>query len=100
MILYRAGKKNVPLGQFFSVDAPVSELQVRIDKAILPVWPDGSKSVIDTGYKIKIPKGTVVHVEKIAPQGGFYLGGTEQILIQTPWKLEGVEILDEFPLFK
>jgi RHS repeat-associated protein len=101
VILYRAGKKDVPLGQFFSKDAPtISELQVRIDKAILPIWPDGSKSIIDTGYKIQIPKGTVLHIGEIAPQGGIYVGGTEQILIQTPWKLDGVKILDQFPLFK
>ena len=100
MILYRTGEKGKPLGQFFSKDAPVSEIQARIDKAILPVWPGGATSVIDTGYMIKIPKGTTIYTGKIAPQGGVFLGGTQQIVVETPWLIDDVEVLKSFPLFK
>ncbi|OAB78727.1 RHS repeat domain-containing protein [Cochleicola gelatinilyticus] len=98
MILYRAGKKGIPLGQFFSKDAPKSVLQTRIDKAILPQWPDGSKSILDTGYKVKIPAGTTIHTGTVGPQGGIFLGGTQQIVVEKPWLIEGIEILDSYPL--
>lgn len=49
---------------------PYSEFQVRVDKAVLPTWPQGGVSKIDTGFGIKIPKGTVIHVGEISSQGG------------------------------
>jgi hypothetical protein len=99
-IFYRAGTKDGPLGQFFSEKAPVSEIQVRIDQAVLPVWPGGATSPIDTGFMIKIPKGTAIYEGIIAPQGGSYLGGTNQILIQKPWLIDDIEVLESFPLVK
>ena len=98
IILYRAGEAGKPLGQFFSKDPPKGVLQTRIDKAVLPVWPGGAKSVIDTGYAIKIPKGTTVYTGKVAPQGGIYLGGTQQVVVLEPWKIEGVEVINSFSL--
>jgi hypothetical protein len=100
MIVYRAGTKNQPLGQFFSKTKPISEIQTRIDKAVLPEWPGGGKSPIDTVYKIKIPKGTTVHTGEVASQGGFYVGGTQQIVIEKPWLIKGVEIIESCPIFK
>jgi RHS repeat-associated protein len=98
LIVYRAGTKSRPLGQFFSKTAPTSVIQARIDKAILPVWPGGAKSPIDTVFKVKIPKGTVVHIGKVGPQGGFYVGGTQQVVVQKPWNIEGVEVLDSWAI--
>jgi hypothetical protein len=46
-----------------------------IDKAILPVWPQGGASVINTGYEILIPKGTIIYAGEVAPKGGIFLGG-------------------------
>ena len=40
-ILYRVGTMDRPLGQFFSRNPPASEIQSRIDQAILPQWPWG-----------------------------------------------------------
>jgi hypothetical protein len=74
-ILYRAGENDKPLGQFFSKDRPVGEVQTRVDKAVLPEWPGGGKSPIESGYGIKIPKGTKVYVGEVASQGGIYGGG-------------------------
>ncbi len=100
LILYRAGTKNQPLGQFFTETPPVSEIQVRIDQAVLPIWPGGGTSPIDTGFKVSIPKGTTIYEGIIAPQGGFYLGGTKQIVVQKPWTIKDVTVLDSFPLVK
>lgn len=61
-VLYRAGTAKQPLGQFFSSEPPLSVLQTRIDKAVLPVWPGGAKSPIDTSFEVKIPAGTKVYV--------------------------------------
>ena len=99
-ILYRSGSHDEPLGQFFTFDKPVSELQTRIDKAILPKWPSGGASVVDTGYAVKLPKESIVHVGDVAQQEGIFLGGTGQIFVEKPWMIPGVEIVDEFSLQK
>ena len=92
-VIYRAGKSGTAFGEYFSFENPISELQVRIDKAIMHEWPDAKKSIIDTVFAIKIPKGTEIFIGKIKNQGSIYLGGTEQILIPKPWLLEGAEVV-------
>ena len=86
-------------GQYFSFERPVSVLKTRIDKAIPPVWPDGELSIIDRSFAIKIPKSTLVHVGDTAPQGGVFLGGTRQIVIENPDCIPGVELVETFPIF-
>jgi hypothetical protein len=54
-VLYRAGTISQPLGQFFSAEQPSSVIQTRMDKAILPTWPGGGASPLDTSFAIKIP---------------------------------------------
>jgi hypothetical protein len=100
IILFRAGSKEFGLGEYFSFDMPVSELQVRIDKAIKHQWDDGVKSEVDVIYKTKIPKGTVIYVGKVSTQGYNYLGGTEQVVIPKPWTIEGVEVINSYPIKK
>jgi hypothetical protein len=97
-VLRRAGTKNQPLGQFFTQDLPKSVLQTRIDKAVLPEWPGGAKSPIDTVFEIKVPKGTQVYVGEVGSQGGFYVGGTEQIVVTKPWLIQGVEVIRASPI--
>lgn len=97
-IFYRSGEKGKPLGQFYSEEIPLGVIQTRIDKAILPKWPSGVKSTLNTIFEIKIPSGTTVYVGEVASQGGIYLGGTTQIFISKPWTLEGIEVLNSFPL--
>ncbi len=97
-ILYRAGVKGTPLGQFFSKEIPESVIQTRIDKAVLPVWPGGGKSPLDTTYGILIPKGTKVYSGEVGTQNGFYLGGTQQIVVVEPWKIPGVKVISESSL--
>ncbi|HTF98932.1 MAG TPA: hemagglutinin repeat-containing protein [Cellvibrio sp.] len=92
-ILYRAGTADQPLGQFFSLDAPTGVVKTRIDKAVLPVWPGGATSPIDTFFEIKIPAGTEVYVGEVGSQGGIYVGGTQQIVVPKPWTIEGVEVI-------
>jgi hypothetical protein len=97
-VLKRAGVEDQPLGQFFGQEAPSGILQTRIDKAVLPEWPGGGKSPIDTAFEVKIPAGTEVYIGEVGSQGGFYVGGTEQIVVIKPWTIEGVEIMGSSPL--
>lgn len=97
-ILRRAGVEDQPLGQFFGQEAPSGVLQTRIDKAVLPEWPSGGKSPIDTAFDVKIPAGTEVYIGEVGSQGGFYVGGTEQIVVVKPWTIEGVEVMGASPL--
>ena len=97
-VLYRAGTANRPLGQFFSAEPPVGVLQTRIDKAIPPVWPDGNPAPLDTGFGVRFPAGTVVHTGSVANQGGLYMGGTEQIVVEQPWTLADVKVTESWGL--
>ncbi len=97
-ILRRAGVEDQPLGQFFGQEAQSGVLQTRIDKAVLPEWPGGGKSPIDTAFDVKIPAGTEVYIGEVGSQGGFYVGGTEQIVVVKPWMIEGVEVMGASPL--
>ena len=87
-----------PLGQFFGIAPPDGVLQTRIDKAVLPVWPGGGTSPIDTSFAFSIPKGTTVYVGEVGSQGGFYVGGTQQIVVVKPWAIDGVHVLSSSPL--
>lgn len=98
VVLHRAGTKLKPFGQSFSFDRPISELQTRIDKAVLPEWPTGGISPIDTGFGIRIPKGSIVHVGDVANQGGLFMGGTRQVVVQAPWLIRGVDVVDTYSL--
>lgn len=63
--LFRAGTEDQPLGQFFSEEQPKSVIQTRIDKAVLPAWPGGGKSPIDTAFEVEIPAGTQVYIGEV-----------------------------------
>lgn len=69
-------------------------MQTRIDKAVLPSWPDGAKSPIDTIFEVEVPAGTQVYVGEVGSQGGFFIRGTEQILVLKPWAIDGVKVLN------
>lgn len=104
-ILYRSGDQSNPLGQWFTESAPHSEIEVRINTAVKPIWTDRSgnytgSSPLNTVYEIKIPAGTTIYRGPVASQGGIYQGGFEyeQIFIETPWKIEGVEVISSKPL--
>jgi hypothetical protein len=73
-------------------------IQTRIDKAVLPQWPGGDTSPIDSAVAIRIPKGTRVYVGEMSSQGGFYVGGTQQIVVPKPWTIKGVEVIGTTPL--
>ncbi|MTW06345.1 LysM peptidoglycan-binding domain-containing protein, partial [Pseudoduganella ginsengisoli] len=97
-ILYRAGVAGTEYGQYFSIESPKGVIQTRIDKAVLPEWPNGAKSPIDTAFGIKIPAGTQVYVGTVGGQGGFYMGGTQQIIVPKAWGIKGVEVVTIKPL--
>jgi len=104
-IFYRAGESSKPLGQWFTQTPPTSVANVRIDTAVKPQWLDKTgvltgTSNIDTIFAIKIPKGTTSYTGPVGYQGGIYLGGYDkmQIFIESPWKLNGVEVINSKPL--
>jgi hypothetical protein len=49
-------------------------------------------SPIDTAFGVKIPAGTQVFVGEVGSQGGFYVDGTQQVVVPKPWTIEGVEV--------
>jgi hypothetical protein len=97
-LLYRAGESDVSIGQYYSFDRAQSEIQARIQNAILPVWRTGDTSILDTVFCVKIPKGTTIHVGISGPQGGVFLGGNQQIYIKQAFKIPGVELVESYPL--
>ncbi|WP_282808193.1 hemagglutinin repeat-containing protein [Hafnia alvei] len=97
-VLYRAGMSDKPFGQFFSSESPQGVLQTRIDKAVLPQWPGGGSSPIDSSIAIRIPAGTKVYVGEVGSQNGFYVGGTQQIVVPKPWTIKGAEVIEVKPL--
>ena len=105
VILYRAGSSrelidpDKYLGQFFSKDKPISEIQVRIDKAILPKWPGGAISQIDMIFEVKVPVGTVVYSGKAGYQSGVFVGQTKQIVIPRELR-KNLQILKTTPIKK
>jgi uncharacterized protein RhaS with RHS repeats len=96
--LYRAGVSDREYGQFFSVDKPQGVIQTRVDKAILPKWPGGGESPLDTVFQLRVPAGTKVYAGEVGAQNGFYLGGTEQIVIPQAWNIPGIQVVGKWPL--
>lgn len=97
-VLYRAGTADKPLGQFFGSEPPTAVIQTRIDKAVLPEWPGGAKPPIDTVFEIRLPAGTKVYAGEVGSQGGFYVGGSQKIVVQKPWLIDGVQVIKSSPL--
>ena len=87
------GVEGRPLGQFFGYERPQGVLQTRIDKALLPKWPNGSESPLDSYHEIQIPAGTKVYVGEVGYQTDLFSGGSEQVVVPAPWKIPGVKIL-------
>lgn len=86
------------MGQYFDPAPPSSEIQTRIDKAVLPVWPGGGKPPIDKAFEVKIPKGTQVYVGEVESQGGAFVGGSLQVVVLRPWEITGVDVIEATPL--
>ncbi|EPN58093.1 hypothetical protein A244_10890, partial [Pseudomonas syringae pv. actinidiae ICMP 18807] len=109
VILYRGGDINgKALGRWFTLDAPTSVAQVRIDTAVKPQWIDPATNVltgtspVNAVYTVKIPAGTVVYEGAVGNQGGLYMGGADikQIFVQDPWMIPGVEVIGHPVLIK
>lgn len=92
-IFYRGGSAGRALGQFFGYEQPQGVLQTRVDKALLPQWPNGSTSPLDSYHEIQIPAGTKVYVGEVGYQTALFSGGTEQVVVREPWEIPGVKIL-------
>ncbi|MFP2237810.1 hypothetical protein ACLEX4_04570 [Pseudescherichia vulneris] len=92
-IFYRSGVEGEPFGQYFGYEQPQGVLQSRIDKALLPKWPNGGESPVNAFHEIQIPAGTKAYVGQVGFQTDLYSGGTEQVVILKPWENPNVKIL-------
>jgi filamentous hemagglutinin len=102
--LYRAGVLADPpsasWGQYFSEDIPISEVQTRVDKAVLPTWRTGDASPIEVVFNVELPAGTTLHIGEVGSQGGIYNGGTGQIVVVKPWDIPGGKIVEHHPIVR
>ncbi len=80
------------------MESPQGVLQTRIDKAVLPQWPGGGTSPIDSSIAIKILAVTKVYVGEVGSQNGIYVGGTQQIVIPKSWTIKETETIEVKPL--
>lgn len=92
-VFYRSGREGREWGEFLAYEQPLGVLQSRIDKAIRPVWPDGGKSPVNRFYELQIPVGTKVYVGKVGYQTDLYSGGTEQVVVLSPWAIPEAKVL-------
>ena len=102
LVLFRGGDSN-ELGQYFTESPPLSEVQSRIDYAVEKHWLDSKghyqgTSIVDTGHAVLIPQGTTIYSGPTAGRGGALAGGGEQIFIEKPWNIPGVQHLASWPL--
>ena len=99
LIAYRAwtpGQSN-EFGAFWTLEKPQGSLQSRIDSALLPEWGKVRGTAFNaqaTHYSvIEIPAGTKIHIGEIGSQGGMWVGGKSQLLIdggtKPAWKNGG-----------
>jgi len=92
-VFYRSGMEGREWGEFLAYEQPLGILQARIDKAIRPVWPDGGKSPVNRFYELQIPVGTKVYVGQAGYQTDLYSGGTEQVVVLSPWAIPEAKVL-------
>lgn len=82
---------------FFAAEPPLGVLQARIDSAVLPVWPGGGTSPLNSVVTVSVPRGTRVYAGEVSTQGGVYVGGGRQVFIDHPWA-QGVTVTGVGPL--
>jgi len=92
-VFYRSGREDREWGEFLAYEQLLGILQARIDKAIRPVWPDGGKSPVNRFYELQIPVGTKVYVGQAGYQTDLYSGGTEQVVVLSPWAIPEAKVL-------
>ncbi|KGQ69427.1 hypothetical protein OA57_11665 [Chelonobacter oris] len=82
-------------GAFWAVDKPLGSLQSRIDSALRPEWGNiaGTSFYSQSSRytEIIIPKGTEINIGEVGSQGGAWIGGKSQLLInggaRKEWKI-------------
>ncbi|MCY7026292.1 hypothetical protein MK367_07080 [Streptococcus sanguinis] len=96
-------RADAQINEYYKIKDAVRNSSVGSQPVVGPQLPYGSysgRSAIDKVYKIKIPKGTTIYDGPVGSQGGIYQGGLnkEQIFIDSPWNLDGVEVIDSWPI--
>jgi hypothetical protein len=87
--LYRVWSKGTSreLGGYWSLEKPSGSLQSRIDYALLPEWAEikgtSFRAVQATNWvKINVPKGSTIYIGEVGNQGGSWMGGRSQVLLE------------------
>ncbi|MEE2749884.1 MAG: hypothetical protein VX519_00510 [Myxococcota bacterium] len=65
-------------GAFWSLERPAGAGGARIDSAVLPEWGNSMTHMT----AVKLPAGTVVHVGEVGAQGGYFVGGGSQLVVE------------------
>lgn len=79
-------------GAFVSTSPARNRIQAKVDAALLPNW----RNTRMYEARIKIPKGTILQIGKVAPQtiestGTILEGGVDQVLMPSGWSLNWIE---------
>jgi hypothetical protein len=78
------------LGRWFTEEPLQSDMQLQINAAVKPVWPDENgrvgeaRSPAEVMMTVHVPKGTRVYKGPVAAQGMGHLGGPDQIQVFIP----------------
>jgi hypothetical protein len=65
-------------GAFWSLERPAGAGATRIDSAVLPQWGNSMTHMT----AVKLPAGTVIHVGEVGAQGGYFVGGGSQLVVE------------------
>jgi NAD(P)H-nitrite reductase large subunit len=98
IFVYRVfGGKASSTGAFVKTVPAGNRINTKIDAALLPEWKNSKESEAI----IKIPKGTILNVGKVAPQttksGTILKGGTDQYLMLQNWLSDWIAKVNPLP---
>jgi hypothetical protein len=92
------------LGRWYTEQPLQSDMQLRMDTAVKPVWQDKDGRITGTSLSemaivVRVPKGTKVYRGPVAAQGMAHLGGpgTIQVLIPDIRATPGVQVVSTAP---
>jgi hypothetical protein len=107
MVVYRVASAKegngdkATLGRWFTESPLQSGMQLQVDTAVRPVWPDkngiigNSRSLPEVSLTVHVPAGTTVYRGPVAPQGDAFVGGPDKIQLFIPniRNQDGVKVL-------
>jgi hypothetical protein len=80
------------LGAFWSLERPLGSTATRIESAVLPEWGNSMTHMT----AVKLPAGTVIQVGEVGAQGGMFVGGGSQLVVEggakAAWIVERLKV--------